>query len=152
MMYTYDEDISAILQASCTGKGYMDIRFKGEISLALENGFTISHRIMELLMVIDETGSLNQAAKLLGVSYSHSWNILNRLNCQLKQPVVITQRGGKGGGIAHLTTAGKLLLEKYLAVRKTFIELMEGYYISIDDISIADEPHALSEQKRKNVS
>ena len=128
----------------------MDIRIRGEISLELENGFTISYRIMELLMVIEKTGSLNQAAKELGVSYSHSWNILNRLNCQLQQPVVVTQRGGKGGGIAHLTTAGKSLLQKYLTVRNTFKEILEGYHISIDDIHMLDEPCGAGGKRKHN--
>ncbi|MBN2526537.1 MAG: LysR family transcriptional regulator [Deltaproteobacteria bacterium] len=127
----------------------MQIRLKGEISLELENGFTISYRMMELLMVIEKTGSLNQAAKDLGVSYSHSWNILNRLNCQLQQPIVITQRGGKGGGIAQLTTAGKSLLQKYLTVRSTFFEILEGYCISIDDIAVADDSPKPDVSKKK---
>lgn len=129
----------------------MQIRLKGEISLELENGFVISNRIMELLMVIEETGSLNQAAKQLGVSYSHSWNILNRLNCQLQQPVVVTQRGGKGGGIAHLTSAGKSLLQKYAAIRNTFFEIMEGYYIDIDEIDVSDDPAARRNTKQKKI-
>lgn len=127
----------------------MDIRLKGEISLELDNGFTISHRIMELLMVVEKTGSLNRAAKQLGVSYSHSWNILHRLNCQLQQPIVVTQRGGKGGGIAHLTTAGKSLLDKYITIRNTFFEILDGYHFSIDDIRVAEIVSPAKKQNQK---
>lgn len=95
--------------------------------MELENGFTVTHRTMELLEAIEQVGSLNAAAKQLGVSYSHSWNELNRLNCQLDMPVMITQRGGKGGGVAKLTAEGKFLLRRYRAARDTFAAAIEQH-------------------------
>ena len=107
--------------------------FKGDISIELENGFVISPRIMALLTLIEQTGSLNAAAKQLGVSYSHSWHMLHRVNCQLQMPVVVTQRGGKGGGVARLTSLGKFLLLRYNTVQNAFNELLDGHYFSIDN-------------------
>ncbi|MBN2803903.1 MAG: LysR family transcriptional regulator [Deltaproteobacteria bacterium] len=110
----------------------MNIFIRGELSVELENGFTVNSSIMELLFIVDEIGSLNAAAKKLGVSYSHSWNMLNKLNCQLGTPVVITRRGGAGGGIAKLTPEGKFLLRRYEVIRDKFSDILNGYEFSIN--------------------
>jgi molybdate transport system regulatory protein len=50
---------------------------------------------MELLEKIEDTGSINKAAKQMGMSYKKSWDIINRLNKKVVQPLVETRTGGK---------------------------------------------------------
>lgn len=91
----------------------MNFIIKKEITIETINGFKIPPRTMDLLKKIDQTGSLNTAVKKLGIPYSTAWNAIHKINCNACTPIVITQRGGKGGGIATLTPSGKELLIQY---------------------------------------
>ena len=91
----------------------MNIFVRGTFSIELETGLKINPHIFTLLQWVEKTGSLRTAAKTLGVSYSHAWNTLYKINCQLNAPILITQRGGKGGGVAALTPQGEALLRQY---------------------------------------
>ena len=91
----------------------MNILVKGTFSIELETGLKINPKIISLLQLIEKTGSLNTAAKALGLSYSYAWNTLYKINCQLNAPIIITKRGGKGGGVASLTPRGISLLRQY---------------------------------------
>ncbi|WP_161569582.1 TOBE domain-containing protein [Veronia nyctiphanis] len=68
---------------------------------------------MVLLNQIRQTGSLNQAAKAAGISYKAAWDAINGMNHAFDKPIVISAKGGKGGGGATLTTFGLRLLKVY---------------------------------------
>ena len=99
----------------------------------MESGLRINPRLIELLRVVEETGSLNTAVKELGLSYSHTWNTLYKVNCLLNAPLIITKRGGKGGGEAHLTPSGQSLVRQYEKLRKDFEEFLTAHKISISE-------------------
>jgi molybdate transport system regulatory protein len=67
----------------------------------------------ELLGHIDETRSLNQSAKLMGMSYMKAWLLVQIMNRSFKKPLVKSERGGAKGGGAELTPTGKQVLELY---------------------------------------
>ncbi|MFW9865936.1 MAG: winged helix-turn-helix domain-containing protein [Candidatus Thorarchaeota archaeon] len=59
-------------------------------------------------------GSLTQAAKDCNYSYKYAWNILKRIEKRTGMPVVITGKGGPGGGgWVKLNDWGHYLLQKY---------------------------------------
>ena len=109
----------------------MNILIKGELTVALESGLKINTRLVELLRIVDRTGSLNTAVKELGLSYSYAWNTLYKINCLLETPLLITKRGGKGGGVAHLTEAGRRLVRQYEALLEDFSEFLKTHKIAI---------------------
>lgn len=68
----------------------------------------------ELLQHIAETGSLNQAAKLMRMSYMRAWLLVGIMNRSFKKPVLAAmERGGKNGGGAALTKTGEQVLSLY---------------------------------------
>ena len=70
----------------------------------------------ELLKNIEKNkeGSLTQAAKECNYSYKYAWNILKRIEKRTGHPVVITGKGGRGGGgWVRLNNWGKFLLDIY---------------------------------------
>lgn len=71
---------------------------------------------VELLMAIDEAGSLHAAAKKLGYSYSFAWTYIRRLEKSLGTKLVKFSRGGYRGGSAKLTDEGRELINLYLRV------------------------------------
>ena len=68
-----------------------------------------------LLEAIHRTGSLSQAARDLGMSYRRGWQLLWSINSSFRVPIVITAKGGRGGGGARVTPLGKELISCYRA-------------------------------------
>jgi len=66
-----------------------------------------------LLEHIGSAGSLSQAARELGMSYRRAWQLLESLNSSFHERVVLTAKGGRGGGGARLTPFGRLLIRSY---------------------------------------
>ncbi|WP_407276584.1 winged helix-turn-helix domain-containing protein [Halothiobacillus sp. DCM-1] len=67
-------------------------------------------RLMEL---IDELGSISQAAKVLDMSYKRAWTLIEEVNQLTHHPFVVKEVGGAGGGHATLTDAGRAAIAQY---------------------------------------
>ncbi|MDD1763277.1 MAG: TOBE domain-containing protein [Methanobacteriaceae archaeon] len=68
-----------------------------------------------LLKYIDELGSIMKASKKAEIPYRSALKYIEDMETELKSPVVITQRGGKGGGGgSRLSDAGKSLTWEYI--------------------------------------
>ncbi|MDD2502049.1 MAG: TOBE domain-containing protein [Geobacter sp.] len=70
-----------------------------------------------LLEKIDELGSITRAAKAVGISYKTAWETVNQINNLAAAPLVDRATGGKGGGGASLTAAGREVLEQFRVVQ-----------------------------------
>ncbi len=79
---------------------------KGELRLA----DMMDSRMIGLLRAIDQSGSINQAAKQVGLSYKGAWQIIERANNGSPKTLVSTATGGSKGGGTCLTEAGRSLL------------------------------------------
>lgn len=66
-----------------------------------------------LLRQIDATGSIRQAAQVVGLSYKAAWDAVALMNDLADTAVVERVVGGKGGGGARLTVAGQRLVKMY---------------------------------------
>jgi molybdate transport system regulatory protein len=73
---------------------------------------------IDLLELIDRTGSLRAAAVQMGLSYMRAWQMIRDSNAFFITPLVEVSRGGKGGGGAGLTNAGKQVLRLYRGMEK----------------------------------
>ena len=67
----------------------------------------------ELLALIGQTGSINQAARRMGMSYMRAWSLVQTMNRCFKKPLVFVTHGGKGGGGAELTETGGKVVALY---------------------------------------
>ena len=67
----------------------------------------------ELLALIGQTGSINQAAKRMNMSYMRAWSLVQTMNRCFKEPLVLAAHGGEGGGGAELTETGRQMLALY---------------------------------------
>jgi molybdate transport system regulatory protein len=81
----------------------------GEINLV----GALDRRMIALLQAIDDTGSISQAARQLGLSYKGAWLILENANNSSPKALITTAIGGSMGGGSCLTKAGKALLALY---------------------------------------
>jgi molybdate transport system regulatory protein len=67
----------------------------------------------ELLEHIDTTGSISEAARLMGMSYNRAWLHVKIMNESFREPLVNSTRGGTSGGGAALSETGKKALALY---------------------------------------
>jgi len=92
------------------------ISFGIKFWLQFENKSILGSGWAELLKSIEKNkeGSLTQAAKDCNYSYKYAWNILKRIEKRTGMPVVITGKGGPGGGgWVKLNEWGHYLLDAY---------------------------------------
>ena len=72
----------------------------------------------DLLQAIDETGSISEAGRRMGMSYKRAWTLINTMNAYFHEPLVLSMRGGSRGGGAQLTQTGRAVLEAYRRIEK----------------------------------
>lgn len=80
---------------------------------------------VELLENIDQTGSINQAAKKMKLSYKKAWEIVNNLNAMTAHPMVITVTGGEKGGGSSISEEARQMIAYYHSLRERFQAFME---------------------------
>ncbi len=68
---------------------------------------------VQLLEAIAETGSIRAAAAQMKITYNLAWHRLDEMEQALGVHLVERQRGGSGGGSAHLTAAGQAYVARF---------------------------------------
>jgi len=80
---------------------------------------------VELLERINESGSINQAAKQMKMSYKKAWEIITMLNTQAARPLVETQTGGSSGGGSTISSEAKEIIAWHKSLRERFKAFLE---------------------------
>ena len=90
--------------------------------LTLEHGVAarVGAERVRLLEAIAAAGSITAGAKAAGLSYRGAWEAVQALNALFGRPLVEAQVGGREGGVAVVTPAGRALI---LAFRRIDREL-----------------------------
>ncbi|OOP56034.1 MAG: hypothetical protein AYP45_11370 [Candidatus Brocadia carolinensis] len=89
----------------------MNVKFK--IWIEENGGVAFAEGRRMLLEAVDRLGSLNAAAKELGMSYRAAWGKIKATEQALGMKLLEVTTGGKGGGGATLTPDAKELISKY---------------------------------------
>lgn len=79
--------------------------------------------VMQLLLLIEQGESLNQAAASLGMAYSKAWRIIKRAEAELGFDLILRKRGGTGGGGSSLTDKALTVMAKYQRFEKEMYQL-----------------------------
>ena len=80
---------------------------------------------VDLLRLIDETGSITRAAAAMGCGYRRAWFLLDTLQRCFREPLTITQRGGSSG--TRLTPFGKEFLKRHADHEAQIAATSAGY-------------------------
>lgn len=88
----------------------------GRIWIDAEDKAFLGYGRIELLEKIEFLGSIRKAAAEMKMSYQQAWHLVEQMNQFPQGPLVISHRGGKGGGFAEVTPLGKA----WIAYFKTF--------------------------------
>lgn len=89
----------------------MEVKFK--VWIEENNGVAFAEGRKMLLEAVDRLGSLNAAAKELGMSYRAAWGKIRATERALGIKLLHVAIGGKGGGGATLTPEARKLINRY---------------------------------------
>ena len=92
------------------------------------NGKAFGEGPYQLLKKIETTGSLNQAAMEMKMSYSNAWTTLKNIESKLGFPLLERKVGGIAGGGSHITEQGHNLMIHYEQFRNEVKETLENLY------------------------
>jgi len=84
-----------------------------------------------LLRLIKTTGSINAAAKQMGVPYRKAWTYIDAMEKRLGFPLVNRLKGGCGGGTSSLTPQAETLLQKFDLLRQGFDDLVNRRFAEL---------------------
>ncbi len=77
------------------------------LRVSLRQGHFLGPGKVRLLELIDDTGSISAAARLMEMSYRRAWLLVESMNAAFRTPVLIAAVGGTRGDVAVLTPFGR---------------------------------------------
>jgi len=89
---------------------------------------------VELLAAIQQTGSINEAAKHMGMSYMRAWTLIKTMERCFKEPLVSALRGGTAGGGAQLTETGRQALALYQQMQNESLAASRNTWRKIQEL------------------
>ncbi|MEZ5529624.1 MAG: LysR family transcriptional regulator [Porticoccaceae bacterium] len=94
----------------------------------------------ELLELIAATGSISAAARCMNMSYRRAWQLVETMNRCFQSPLVITSKGGSGGGGASVSELGNQVMMQY---RELLGELADcAALLKLDNLLAKNPPEA----------
>lgn len=109
------------------GDTHTKLKANGRIWIDTEKGAFLGYGRIEILEKIKELGSIRQAALEMKMSYRQAWELIEQMNHHAHSPLVISQRGGKGGGKAVLTETGEQAIVHFKDFNKAFQKFLSTY-------------------------
>lgn len=104
------------------------LKIRGRIWLENAEGKVLGAGRVELLERIQQSGSLRQAALQMKMSYKQAWEMIQHMNEQLGDPVIIANRGGKGGGSTVITEKGLAAIALFHKYQNLFQEFIQNQH------------------------
>jgi molybdate transport system regulatory protein len=93
------------------------------LSLRRGEGSRVGSDRIALLEALGELGSIRAAAERMDLSYRGAWDAVQALNNLFDAPLVVTQAGGRQGGTAELTPAGRALITAFRRVEQELTQV-----------------------------
>jgi molybdate transport system regulatory protein len=107
------------------------LSINGRIWLEINNEKVIGPGRVELLERIGQSGSIRQAALQMKMSYRQAWDLIRHMNEKFDSDLVISHRGGKGGGYAEVTPKGQEIIKEYRLLEQRFKVFMESEKVDL---------------------
>lgn len=106
------QDYKALIRYQTRLHGHGNLRMDLQLSIGMEELFLTIENV-QLLDMIGQTGSLQNACACMHISYSKGWKAIKTMEKQLGFPVTQRTAGGLDGGGSVLTSRGAELLTCY---------------------------------------
>ncbi|MDY0212141.1 MAG: LysR family transcriptional regulator [Desulfuromonadaceae bacterium] len=82
---------------------------------------------VRLLELVEQTGSVRQAAQSMQMSYRNALRLIHNINARATVPLVMLNQGGPGGGGASLTVYGHHAIAQYYLIQERFNLFLEEH-------------------------
>ena len=84
--------------------------------------------LITLLEFLRTTGSMKEACKKMGMSYSKGWKLVNRAEKELGYDLLLRRHGGSMGGKCEITEDGDFLIIRYRQMEQKVNELTQAAF------------------------
>ena len=98
------------------------IRLHSKVWLEFRGEALLGDGRYRLLQAVAQTGSINGAARRLGISYRKAWTQLQAMEANAPFALLESRSGGRGGGCTLLTAEAAALLESFATLRERIRE------------------------------
>lgn len=115
------QDYRELIRYQTRLRGYGNLRLDLQVNIGVEELFLTTENI-QLLDMIGQTGSLQNACACMHISYSKGWKAIQTIERQLGFPVTRRRAGGAEGGNSTLTERGAELLACYRSFHQKISE------------------------------
>jgi molybdate transport system regulatory protein len=89
-----------------------------------KNGKAFGDGPLDILLRIQKSGSIRQAAGEINMSYSQAWNLIRTLERRLGFRLLKRRVGGERGGGSELTYEAVILMDRYRTFRQRADEVL----------------------------
>ena len=108
------------------------LKLNGRVWIETASGKVLGHGRIELLERIHASGSIRQAALQMKMSYKQAWDLIHHINKNFTEPMVISHRGGKGGGKAEVTQKGLKAIAQFHVLQEKLNEFLTMHVSDLD--------------------
>ncbi len=126
-----DSSAQGVAGEGRTGVAPSVLCVRSKIWIELDGEPVLGQGRLELLRLVGKSGSINAAAKEMGIPYRKAWTYIDTMEKRLGFPLVLRSKGGSGGGESTLTAEAESLLQKFEALQKGFAELVNGKFADL---------------------
>ncbi len=107
------------------------MKVKSKVWLEKDGKLVFGSGKMLILKTIQQTGSINKAAKKMNMSFRHAWSCICSAENRLGVLLLIKVKGGKAGGGAALTNYAKGLVRKFEKLEREVNSFTDKRYKNI---------------------
>ncbi len=99
--------------------------------------WSVGRERIRLLEAIAREGSISAAARAVGITYKAAWDAVSAMNNLFGRPLVEAQAGGRGGGGARLSDAGRRVVAGFERIDGELARLMRTLEPELGDTGIS---------------
>jgi molybdate transport system regulatory protein len=107
------------------------LQVRSKVWLEVDGEPVFGHGRDALLRLIGESGSINAAAKAMGIPYRKAWTYIDAMEKRLGFPLVQRSKGGAGGGVSTITPQALVLLAKFHTLQEGVQALIDAKFREI---------------------
>ena len=111
---------------------------KGNLYFLNDDSQSFTASQIQLLIAIQDCGSISAAAKEVGISYKTAWDRIDSMNNLSEKPLVVRSAGGAQGGGTVLTELAQQIIEGFQALQdrhSAFVERLGDNVHRVEDLA-----------------
>ena len=109
-----------------------------KVWLEIDGEYVFGHGLNEILLAVQQAGSIKEAANLLRKSYRYIWGRIKEAEASLGRQLVTTIVGGAGSQRSALTPLAVRLSTDFVRLRERVAAMVEREFAERFDVALDD--------------